>query len=114
MAYVPTEWVTGDVITAVKLNKAENGIAAASVSGEIVAEADGGSLTLTKTYAQIVSLISNGILPWIYFEEEGKSYLYAVTSVYYDEDTSKYCVDNSASMLFKTSTEDGYPSISIG
>lgn len=30
MAYVPTEWVTGDVITAVKLNKAEEGIAANS------------------------------------------------------------------------------------
>lgn len=30
MAYTPTEWVTGDVITAVKLNKAEQGIAANS------------------------------------------------------------------------------------
>lgn len=31
MAYIPTEWETGDVITAVKLNKAESGIAANSV-----------------------------------------------------------------------------------
>ena len=30
MAYTPTVWETGDVITAVKLNKAENGIAAAT------------------------------------------------------------------------------------
>lgn len=30
MAYIPTEWATGDVITAEKLNKAENGIAANS------------------------------------------------------------------------------------
>lgn len=29
MAYIPTEWQTGDVITAERLNKAENGIAAA-------------------------------------------------------------------------------------
>ena len=31
MAYTPTEWQTGDVITAEKLNKAEEGIAAASM-----------------------------------------------------------------------------------
>ena len=31
MAYTPTVWATGDVITAEKLNKAENGIAANSV-----------------------------------------------------------------------------------
>lgn len=29
MAYTPTVWATGDVITAEKLNKAENGIASA-------------------------------------------------------------------------------------
>ena len=29
MGYIPTEWQTGDVITAAKLNKAEEGIAAA-------------------------------------------------------------------------------------
>ena len=31
MAYVPTVWATGDVITAEKLNKAEEGIASASM-----------------------------------------------------------------------------------
>lgn len=31
MGYIPTEWQTGDVITAEKLNKAEEGIAAASM-----------------------------------------------------------------------------------
>ena len=30
MAYTPTVWATGDIITAEKLNKAENGIAANS------------------------------------------------------------------------------------
>ena len=32
MAYIPTVWETGDVITAEKLNKAEEGIEAASAS----------------------------------------------------------------------------------
>ena len=38
MAYTPTEWETGDVITAEKLNKAENGIAAADRSLLVVTE----------------------------------------------------------------------------
>lgn len=40
MAYIPTEWETGDVITAVKLNKAENGIAANSVLDVTVTKED--------------------------------------------------------------------------
>ena len=39
MAYTPTVWATGDTITAEKLNKAENGIAAASVDELPVVEA---------------------------------------------------------------------------
>lgn len=31
MAYTPTEWATGDIITAEKLNKMENGIAVAGL-----------------------------------------------------------------------------------
>lgn len=36
MAYTPTVWETGDVITAEKLNKAEQGIAAAADQGLVV------------------------------------------------------------------------------
>lgn len=58
MAYTPTIWKTGDVITAEKLNKAEQGIA--SASDEVFAikatyALDGFSATLDKTLSEITS-----------------------------------------------------------
>lgn len=53
MAYEPTTWQTGDIVTAEKLNKLENGVTNAS-SG-----CGGGNLVATATYnetAQIYSL----------------------------------------------------------
>ena len=35
MSYTPTEWVTGDVVTAEKLNKLENGVSNACIAGAI-------------------------------------------------------------------------------
>lgn len=37
MAYEPTNWKTGDVVTSAKLNKLENGVAAASSGGGLLA-----------------------------------------------------------------------------
>lgn len=57
MAYIPTVWATGDVITAEKLNKAEEGIAAASDEVFIVKLTwgeSGETATLDKTLAEIV------------------------------------------------------------
>ena len=49
MAYTPTVWVTGDVITASKLNKAENGIAANSNIVYVAkAEVTGGVPVITQ------------------------------------------------------------------
>lgn len=60
MAYVPTVWQTGDIITAEKLNKAENGIAAASDEVFVIKatySVEGGvpSATLDKTLSEIAS-----------------------------------------------------------
>lgn len=40
MGYIPTEWQNGDIITAVKLNKAESGIAANSTLTVMVTKED--------------------------------------------------------------------------
>ena len=59
MAYTPTEWVTGDVITAAKLNKAEQGIAAAFPF--IVNQTVEGSVeTLSKTWKEITDAMAAG------------------------------------------------------
>lgn len=56
MAYTPTTWVTGDTVTATKLNKLEQGVANAG-SAVIVTETNG---TLDKTFAEIYDLIHSG------------------------------------------------------
>ena len=59
MSYAPTNWNTGDTITASALNKIENGIANAG-SGDIlfdIADEDG---TLDKTWTEIYSALVAG------------------------------------------------------
>lgn len=51
MAYEPTEWKKGDVVTSAKLNKLEEGVAAAGVTPFIV-EWDGESGTQTVQTCQ--------------------------------------------------------------
>lgn len=66
MAYTPTVWETGDVITAAKLNKAEEGIAAASAGSNelfiltVTMAEDGLSATIDKTLAEIVEAFEAG------------------------------------------------------
>lgn len=56
MAYNPTEWETGDVITAEKLNKAEEGIAAASpFIIHIVVDEATEAVSLDQTYGAILA-----------------------------------------------------------
>lgn len=61
MAYTPTVWETGDVITAEKLNKAEQGIAEASAGAFYChfSYADG-TWTCDKTIAQIMEAYDAG------------------------------------------------------
>lgn len=63
MAYTPTTWVTGDTVTATKLNKIENGIANA---GSAVIITDNGT-ALDKTYAEIYDLVNSGTPCYIKF-----------------------------------------------
>lgn len=68
MSYTPTNWVTGDVVTAEKLNKIEQGIAGSSTGGgafvvTFTAEYDNGSYTNVETdhtYAETKAAIEAG------------------------------------------------------
>ena len=67
MAYTPTVWETGDVITAVKLNKAENGIAAASVAElPSVSDADEGKVLTVDSSGDWVAAASAFVIPVSY------------------------------------------------
>lgn len=73
MSYTKTNWQTGDVITAEKLNKIENGVEAASNSGsgsgdfvKITAEYEDEQLTLDKTFSEIAEIIEGGGVPFVH------------------------------------------------
>ena len=75
MTYTPTVWETGDVITAEKLNKAENGIEAASEAGII---------PLSFTYGTPVYGVpseGSGYVPVTLSAEIDNAHLYSVTAV---------------------------------
>lgn len=69
MAYTPTEWETGDVITAEKLNKAEEGIADAGPY-MIPIVVDGNDLVLQASYDDLVEH-KNSIVVGIYDALDG-------------------------------------------
>lgn len=68
MAYEPTNWKTGDVVTSEKLNKIEQGIAGGG--GVLVAHytVEGTTLTLDKTYAELLEASESGIVIAIHDE----------------------------------------------
>lgn len=61
MAYVKTTWETGDLITAEKLNNMEGGIEALQpLIITVNKDADTGTRTMDKTFAEIASALSAG------------------------------------------------------
>lgn len=81
MAYTPTVWATGDVITAEKLNKAEQGIADAYEVFTVTVTESNGTYTADKTYAEIVESLENGSIPMCVsaIEGVGTEYFYLTT-----------------------------------
>jgi len=115
MSYIPTEWKSGDVVTASKLNKLEQGVANGG-GGVLVATVDLGTGTLDKTWQEI-----HDAAPDVYFSSGG--FYFPLYGVY--EDSGEYCVvvinfeSNSPSepftvsaLVFKTDSAGGYPSTS--
>ena len=67
MSYVPTEWETGDIVTAEKLNNIENGIVnnniyIVSITSNIEDSTGDETLTLDKTWQEISDAAQSGKL----------------------------------------------------
>ena len=78
MAYTPTEWQTGDIVTAEKLNKIEGGIEECSsnipsvsglVEGSMDTETD--IATINKSFNDLVAITQAGVLPFLIISAEG-------------------------------------------
>lgn len=66
MSYTPTTWVTGDTVTATKLNKLEQGVA--NAGSALIVDVESGE-TLNKTMQEIYDALSAGTpvyIRWVY------------------------------------------------
>ena len=68
MSYTPTNWTTGDTITATKLNKMEQGIANAGSAMVLTITTTLLSKTLNKTFAEIYEALHNGTPCYIQYD----------------------------------------------
>ncbi len=85
MAYTPTEWQSGDIVTSAKLNKIENGIASASAGGGVMyvtisAEDAEGEMVYSadKTLDEIIAAVESGQDVRATFADGG-GYFYLIT-----------------------------------
>ena len=60
MAYTPTTWASGDVVTAQKMNKLEQGVASGSCL-VVTATRSGSTWTLDKTAGEIYQAFTSGM-----------------------------------------------------
>jgi len=65
MAYIPTNWQTGDVVTAEKLNKLENGVENAIELPSVTAEDDGDVLTVVSGAWAKATPSGGGGVEWV-------------------------------------------------
>lgn len=117
MTYVKTDWETGDIITAEKLNNIENGVANAGVilTCELALTQDEQGYytgTLNKTWNQINTAFTNGSYVNIYLKNGSRYDTFPIASLY--EESDHYFVDvwdYGAKQTFQLScnSADGYP-----
>lgn len=114
MAYEPTVWKSGDVVTSAKLNNIEQGIANASSSLLIVkVSEDGDTVTLDKTWQEIndadfavaVSDSDGSLFGFVQSSATPIGPSGYVTSVLFIDDTNAFSI-----LRFETNSADGYPS----
>ena len=102
MSYEPTNWKNGDIVTADKLNKLEQGVASAGGGGGVlIVTADIETGALNKTWQEI-----HDAVPLVWLEREGNyNPLY---SIY--ESSGDYVVTfGNGSAAFTATSADGYP-----
>lgn len=107
MSYTPTEWATGDVVTAEKLNKIENGIASAGGGGVLIANMSPNTGELDKTWQEIydapfcvIKINDNGVFSFVI----NKIAEYYLSAYAFDGEETRF-------LAFATNAADGYPSL---
>lgn len=121
MAYTPTNWKTGDVVTAEKMNKLEQGVAQGGggcmrVSVTRVGDGDSGTMTLDKTYAEMVDAIESGTFVYGLIPidpDDNRTYIIFPDYYGYAVQDNRYVFNMGGEDYYCTS-EDDLPSYSYG
>lgn len=110
MAYVPTEWKSGDIVTASKLNNIENGLKALNVLVTKVTTTEN-TQTLNRTFKQIKDAFNAGHP--VYILDEATSFYASIIMI--DAVNFKVSCFNSDGDLttFTADSNTGYPSLTI-
>ena len=115
MSYTPTTWVTGDTITAVKLNNMEQGIAnAGGMVAPTFTEIGEQQFTCDKTFAEVNTAIKAGKCCYAFLDTQ-----VLILTEYYEDDTAIFSCFIVGGGVFKTNiaydttgitfSEDVYP-----
>lgn len=119
MAYTPTTWATGDVITATKLNNMEQGIANAGGAVQVGYTFEDGTITLDKTWQEINDGMAAGNTYVIAFDPEdfadwGWGLITAIVECTTHYSDSTYGIYIGGGHTLETSTPTGYLQVNLG
>lgn len=122
MAYEPTNWKAGDVVTSAKLNKLEQGVAGAGGTGGvfIVHRTESSEeFRLDKTWLEILSALTAEQLVAVCYatNDDGSGNPAATvelaTEAYYNDEKGVYNV-HVGDLKYHTSNPNNYPTVSGG
>lgn len=110
MSYEKTVWNTGDVVTAEKLNKLEDGVQ--NAGGSVITETYDSATytsTLNKTYNEISAMVEDGKFPIIICTGETSTLINFVQnySSYTEDETTTYYVEDNDGREFTANSADG-------
>ena len=117
MAYEPTNWKTGDIVTAERLNKIEQFLANLEVGGVTKVtthtETDGDTIMTVcdMTASEMLDAYNSGVLLIVETDEEnGEDYIYLVYKVIYSSSASAYQFRISEG-TFRATGDSSYPDL---
>lgn len=83
MSYIPTEWETGDIVTADKLNKIEAGIAQGNGIVPGVTDPGTDETTIGRSFDELTDMVVNGTLPFLVVESNDGLVLASLINLVY-------------------------------
>lgn len=111
MSYAPTEWKTGDIITAEKLNNMESGIVGSAKV--LFVSSDDETGLYNKTWNEIKNALSDGVLCLVVYSDDAYSNINVISAaipveggygIFYDFPNLQ-----TAEPVAIAETPDGYP-----